>query len=54
VEKQVLISNELIIFRCDRRSIKALDNLLPTEMWSTSPEGFNHSNIGFVGPGTRS
>jgi hypothetical protein len=38
-KKQVLNSNEFIIFRGDRRMTRALDDMLST---------LNHSNIGLV------
>ena len=54
MEKQFPVDFKFIIlFRSDRRMIRMQCDLLPTEMWRTNPEGFDHSDVGPVGPCTQ-
>ena len=54
MEKQFPVDFKFIIlFRSDRRMIRMQCDLLPTEMWRTNPEGFDHSDVGPVGPFTQ-
>ena len=50
-KKQVLLSDEFIIFRRAGELICVLDDLFPTEVWSASSEGFNYRDVGSVGSG---
>jgi hypothetical protein len=53
MEEQVSISHEFVRFRNGRRMVRMLDDLVPTELLSASPEGFNYSNVGSVGLGLK-